>query len=70
MIPKSKVWYPLRMARECKILSCYALKLRLINDEIYDGYYYCGRFYVGQEEVTDFLVEWMIPYEGESVSAN
>lgn len=70
MIPKSKTWYKVPLARECPIISCYALKLRGVDEEIYDGYYYCGKFYVGQEDRTGYIKAWMIPQEGESVRVN
>ena len=70
MIPKSKVFYPKAKARECSVLSCYALQLELHDGTIVDGYYYCGQFYHGFEKITEQVCRWMIPQEGESVRAN
>ena len=70
MIPKSKVFYPKAQARECPVLSCYALILELHDGTKTDGYYYCGQFYHGFEKITEQVHRWMIPQEGESVRAN
>lgn len=64
---KSKVFYHKSKARECPVLSCYALKLKLFDGTIVDGYYYLGQFYHGFEKITDDVCQWMIPQSGESV---
>ena len=70
MIVKSRAWYHPKQAKDCSVISCYALKLHDKDRGVCDGYYYCGRFYIGQEDRTDYILSWMIPKEGESVRPN
>ena len=70
MMTKSRVWYDKGQAKNCPVLSCYALKLELHDRTMVDGYYYCGQFYTGFEKITDEVNRWMIPQEGESVHLN
>jgi hypothetical protein len=70
MVVKNKVFYHKGQAQKCPVLSCYALKLKLHDGTIVDGYYYCGQFYHRFEKITDQVYQWMIPQEGESVRPN
>lgn len=70
MQTKSKVWYEKGQAKNCPVLSCYALNLKLFDGTVVDGYYYCGQFYHRDEKITDSVSQWMIPQEGESVHSN
>ena len=68
---KGYIWYPKEQAaKSASVLSCYPLHIRDIYGNIYSGYYYCGKFYFGQMDVTDEVVEWMIPEYGENVRPN
>ena len=62
-------WYKKEQARQfAPILSCYALRLRDISGKMYSGYYYCGKFYHEQTDVTEQVEEWMIPQYGEKIN--
>lgn len=68
---KGYTWYKREQAREfAPIVSCYALQLRDTSGDTCPGYYYCGRFYCGQIDITDAVSEWMIPSYGENVKPN
>ena len=64
-------WYKKEQAREfAPILSCYALLLKDSSGDTCPGYYYYGKFYCADVEVTDMVRECMIPHIGESVKPN
>ena len=70
MIPKSKVWYSAPQARDCPAISCYSLVLHDIERGIYNGYYYDGKFYIGEEDRTGYITAWKISQKEEEVSLN
>lgn len=63
-------WYEKEEAESFKkILSCYTLKLNLVDNNQVDGYYYQGKFYSypSNSDVTAWVDAWMIPQKGEKV---
>lgn len=70
MIPKNNAWYPASRARDCPAISCYSLVLYDSERGIYKGYYYNGRFYIGEEDRTDYIIDWKILQKGEEVHLN
>lgn len=70
MIPKNNSWYPASRARDCPAISCYSLVLHDIARGICNGYYYNGRFYIGEEDRTGYINAWKISQTGEEVHLN
>lgn len=70
MTPKSLVWYTKGKARECSVISCYALKLELHDGSVVDGYYYLGQFYHNAEKITNNVKRWMIPHVDGDIQVN
>jgi hypothetical protein len=61
-------WYGKEQAEDYKkILSCYQLKLYIVDDRILDGFYYNGKFYNEDDaDITSWVEAWMIPQHGEN----
>lgn len=64
------VWYDVKDAESAPALSCYRLKLYLIDDRIIDGYYYDHRLWHEDKDVTSWTDAWMIDTDGEVPHAN
>lgn len=64
-------WYKKEQAREfAPILSCYALLLKDSSGDTYPGYYYNGKFYCLNTDLTNEVDQWMILQTGEQVKPN
>lgn len=66
----NKVWYPREMAKDFPSLPWYALKLKLINGKIIEGYYFYNEFWCGKRKITHKVDEFLVSQEGELVQIN
>jgi hypothetical protein len=64
-------WYKREQAKAfAPILSCFRLILKDSSGDTCPGYYACGRFYCENIDLTDSVMEWMIPQAGENPHPN